>query len=137
MIAKGKRGRILIAIVVSMFLFLGVAFFFASKLSSRIRINAETVKQIHNGMSEQEVERLLGGPAGDYSRHSPFGMVGNVFEGHIVGAPPPRIAAIKKWKSDDGEVWVAFTDKGEVYRTVSFFLHQKTLWEKLKDWMPW
>jgi hypothetical protein len=91
-------------------------------------ITRANVEQIHDGMTREAVEELLGGPPGDYrtpgSRHSQF----EIQFGY------PGNSTLEQWDGDQGLVLVAFNQQGLVvahrfYETPS---DDESLFEKIR-----
>jgi hypothetical protein len=68
----------------------------------RSRINSDSLQQIQLGMSEDEVEAILGGPAGDYSS----GPCIVILFGKCFCSDPSRT-----WRGDDLDIAVWFDDR--------------------------
>src|SRR5262245_44517658 len=80
----------------------------------RHRITEEGYKAIKVGMSQEDVEKLLGLPAGDYTKHSiGFPLCG-------FGVPHETFGSLDslketlEWRSDDGEIHIGFDHDGRV-----------------------
>jgi HAMP domain-containing protein len=80
----------------------------------RQRINAATTAQVRAGMTEREVEHLLGGPAGDY-------RTGAVTLDRGAGGAVPTLMDNGRfldrhqwWHGDDGSLWVGFGGDGRL-----------------------
>ncbi len=92
-------------------------------------ISEATVARIQPGMTKAEVERLLGGPPGDYTTRS---MVWALEISRLV---PPGTPA--SWLSDEGEATVYFDEEGLV--TGAYFDHAfdgpESLLDRLRRWL--
>jgi|SRR5262245_16663444 len=69
---------------------------------------AERVGRIRPGMTQAEVDAVLGGPPGDYS----------TYPGKGLGGPPspPRVGFYADWRWNEGFLRVHFDDTGRVIR---------------------
>jgi hypothetical protein len=82
-------------------------------LTPRPRIDPDSFEQLQIGMSEHDVERVMGAPAGDYSRSGRrifYGLV-DIIEGPRRRWPEFRA---KEWRGDEFGVIVAFDEDGRV-----------------------
>jgi hypothetical protein len=98
----------------------------------RGRVTLATRTLIRPGMSQAEVEAVLGGPPGDYATR-PLVYTRNELEieGDIWG---PRSAT---WRADDGRLLVVFAEAGKVQGTVCIpgsATRQPSLAERVRDW---
>jgi hypothetical protein len=75
-------------------------------------VNEAAAARVQPGLTEAEVEAVLGGPAGDYR----VGSRAVTFE---VGLAPPPGHVLKTWRGDDGLVLIQFGPDGRV-AAVSF-----------------
>src|SRR5262245_45668655 len=76
-----------------------------------VDVRLETYKQIELGMSNDEVEAILGGPAGDYSSREGIRYVPESF-GKVYSADWPAEYMEKKWSTDGYAIWVFFGPDG-------------------------
>jgi hypothetical protein len=93
------RRRLLLALGV------GLAVLTAAGISRRRRISLARVGEIREGMRQEEVEAILGGPPGDYKTHDIVFAKGWPLRGN---------AQTREWVTDDGLVLVVFKDDGTV-----------------------
>jgi hypothetical protein len=75
----------------------------AAGISRRRRISLIRVGEIREGMRQEEVEAILGGPPGDYKTHDIVFTKGWPLRGN---------AQTREWVTDDGLVLVVFKDDG-------------------------
>jgi hypothetical protein len=73
----------------------------------RVVVTQETLAKMHVGMTEAEVEELLGGPPGDYTRDQP------ALEPPRVLNEEPRMT-MARWAGWDGRIVVFFDHRGRV-----------------------
>jgi hypothetical protein len=99
-------------------------------------INLENFAKIQPGMSESDVEAILGGPAGNYSS-------GNYSSGWVktksplrvwTGWPPP---VEKAWITDEGCIVVLFDESGKVMSAQFWepIVLEESLLEKVRRWL--
>jgi len=88
-------------------------------------ITFENLQQIQAGMTEQEVETILGAPAGDYS-NGRTRMWGGVSISKGVN---------KKWIADDCAIEVAFAPNGRVGGLCITDARPETWIDKLRRWL--
>jgi hypothetical protein len=69
-------------------------------------VTYENYKKITAGMTREQVEKLLGGPPGDYSICGPVVLICGGNEWWLPQDP--------RWIGDEGEIIVRFTDDGRV-----------------------
>lgn len=98
-----------------------------SVIRPRHCINRDGFERIRVGMTEEEVESVLGRPPGDYSTrvHWTFG------ETHGVIRDWCQWTEEKRWKSDEGEIAVYF-DAGCVVHTEYNFLRDKSYLDRFR-----
>jgi outer membrane protein assembly factor BamE (lipoprotein component of BamABCDE complex) len=95
-----RKGSCLVLILA---LFIGIPITVFSLVQSPSRIGKAQYDQIRVGMSANEVNRILGGPPGNYMTFSPAGFF------HIESQ---RIKGTRnKWEGDDGIIFVWFDDE--------------------------
>ncbi|HKA55663.1 MAG TPA: hypothetical protein VKJ47_18580 [Candidatus Binatia bacterium] len=95
----------------------------------RSRINAVNCAKIKRGMTEQEVERLLGAPAGDLTGK------GRVFlTGGETRALYPR-SDFKYWMDDDGVIEVRFDQYGKVEEAWFGRTYEPSLFEEARSYL--
>lgn len=114
---------------VLLFSLMSLALIVRSATIPRHPITREAFEQIRLGMTEQEVEAVLGGPPGDYSS----GTMTFVIEGKYrrgEGTEP------KDWASDEGHIRVWFGD-GKVAGRQFFdaIVIEDPFFNKLRRWM--
>jgi hypothetical protein len=120
------------------------------------RINNESYELIRPGMSEIEVEEILGGPYGQYFR----GKVRGAKPGNIIGPNPLIFRAYefrkgdlcqtvrlngdlvhdrKAWIADGLGIWVYFDEDGVVIDKEAHHLERdrESLREIVKRWIGW
>lgn len=93
-------------------------------LTPRSAINRTNFEAIRGGMSEAEVERLLGGPEGDYrTGEVEYDLAGGLWElDNVMSAPEVIRGEIRvrlaTWQGDEGIVSLFFDDEGRVLATM-------------------
>ena len=86
--------------------------------------------KVQKGMTQAEVEELLGGPPGDYQTGRGSGMF-------VIDFLSPGDSVSKEWTGDDGVALVAFDRSGRVV-TCQFFESARRDWSllaKLRHWL--
>ena len=121
-LAKPKNRRLLRfslrSLLLLTFVCAVVAFYFARKLK------VENFDEINVGMTQDEVERLLGGSPGHYGRKWGSGMM------TLEGSPKGRKEI---WTDDDTMFEVAFDEEGKVVGK-----HKRARYERhslISDWL--
>lgn len=116
----------------------------------RDRITVDSWKQIHLGMTEKEVERILGGPGTSYKD---FLAAIDRLEAQM-GKPPLIGKGIPVWEPDDGvegvgnsKVWQGRRGIMEIQFNQECYVKWKlfspmrptdpTFLERLSDWLGW
>src|SRR4051812_42356021 len=97
----------------------------------RHHINPETIACIEEGMTERDVEELLGVPAGDYATRP---VSGRFFE----GSTPRGRGVMKKWQADEATIWVWFDEEAKVTATfvpIVYFREVEHFLTKLQRWL--
>jgi hypothetical protein len=97
----------------------------------RYRINRESFKQIEVGMTEREVESLLGGPAGNHSgyiiihggRHMALESLGK------------ETAEIRTWVGDEAVIVLGFNKQGAVVWKQLIGMAREPLVDKIRRWL--
>jgi hypothetical protein len=100
-------------------------------LPPRHRINRDSFERIRDGMTEKEVESILGRPAGDYSSGCTF-----VFDAYH--GPPDKWVwrQPKRWTGDNGSISIYFDDgKVEKTRFQPVFVMPETPLQKFRRWL--
>jgi SmpA / OmlA family len=109
------RWRCLLALFVLVLLFAGITL-----LTSGSRINEKTYEQIEVGMTEEQVQAILGCPPGNYSMHGTtwLGSGPRIYWLHPEGSSSqfePDVVS-KAWITDDLLIGVYFDRDGRVDR---------------------
>lgn len=86
-----------------------LSWYFSHPSAPRRQLAHENFKSIHKGMSQAEVEELLGGPPGNYGRYVSGGSL-MTCEGYIY--PPGSIEKI--WCDDSNRFEIYFNTSGSV-----------------------
>jgi hypothetical protein len=88
----------------------------ASMTSREDRITRQSYNGIRAGMTEHEVEKLLGGPAGDYTNgwYAPPMIIGGcgLCDDELYRNVDVRVQL--EWTGSKGEVWIGFDERGRV-----------------------
>jgi hypothetical protein len=98
-----------------------------------VRVNQAQFQRIAEGMTEAEVEDLLGGPPGDYTWGRTYVICDSMasyamFDGEEV----------EEWRSDDAIIRVYFGPEGTMVRKKSedfLWMPPPTIAERVKDWV--
>jgi hypothetical protein len=90
---------------------LGVTFLSLKYFRTNIRTNRDSFDRVLIGMSEQEVEDLMGGPEGDYTS-GPHIVIPEGSHSMMLGG-----GRLKEWVSDEGGILVEFDSSGKVAST--------------------
>ena len=102
------RRRLLIAFgVFTILVAIALAVFILTR--TRVNIDPATAARISQGMTETEVDGVIGGPEGSYGRGSILGR--SEFD---VGLAIPGSAKRKRWSGDAGIILVWFDSQGRV-----------------------
>lgn len=105
----------------------------------RHRITGDTIHAIDKGMTEREVEAILGAPAGDYSAGKRGGLFINkhrVRDGDLTGPEMVKMWGGKYWVSDETSVWVRFNEAGKVEETwPGWVAYNDSFLTKLRRWL--
>ena len=133
---KGSWGRsIAIAGGVCLFLLM-VSWFWALKPAPS-RISAGTLDKIQPGMARAEVEELLGGPPGDYSRQQmiydpedPFVPTGQADDAELSLSPEDQ------WRGERLMIVVDFDGAGKVKWAVGLRPARSGWYQMLQRWLP-
>jgi hypothetical protein len=97
-------------------------------LSARKHLNVEGFSQIRPGMTQAEVERLLGGPPGNYGRYSASRSI-MTLEGYT--GPPGSVE--KVWCNDAHRFEIYFDQQDRVVGLHKRAGYQQTSW--LASWL--
>lgn len=118
-------------IVLVLFGSLGLVAFGVWSGRTQHHINREGFEGLRVGMTEEEVETVLGRPAGEY------GTVIIVWFDGYHGYPYPWVwTEPQRWISEDGAISVYF-DSGRVVHTEfnEVFVYEESLSDKVRRWM--
>jgi hypothetical protein len=106
------------------------------------QITADNIEAIKKGMTEDEVEAILGVPAGDYSSGQ-FG--GHFFENEknpdsdvVTGLELVKKRGGKIWAGNETSVWIHFDDSGRVTEKWCHFHAiptSESFLDKLRRWL--
>lgn len=91
-------------------------------------LKVENFAKIRYGMSQQQVEELLGGPPGEYGRNT--GDVWMSTEGYITPGETE-----KRWWDDENRLEVFFDNNGRVtrkHKRESYHRYKVTFWDRVK-----
>jgi hypothetical protein len=81
--------------------------------TQRDRLTWDSYAAIHDGMTEPEVEAVLGGPAGDRSTYRTDFCIAMTAEEHEAFRSK---LVTKTWVNDDALIWVGLDGDGQVAR---------------------
>ena len=100
------------------------------------RISIDSYNQIQEGMSQAEVEAILGGPPGDYSSRKWAGETRVGFPGGILSIGPLDNDRAKNWSGEELTITLWFDPAGRVIgRSASpEVVHRATLKGRLYRW---
>jgi hypothetical protein len=102
-------------------------------------VSIEQVKQLSDGMSEEEVLEVLGEPSPDESdlRQIEEGRVKMAVRAraHHVPAIPPAIPSyVKEWRMEGQRLQIGFDDNGKLMMMV-FIREQESICNKVRRWL--
>jgi hypothetical protein len=102
----------------------------AGALRPRHNISQAGFELIRAGMTEREVETILGGPAGDYTH-------GRVDPSECIPSGEWLLDG-KEWVGNESIVTVAFDEEGKVlHAQIREVPHLPSLWQRLRNLLPW
>ena len=136
-----KRKRLLIFVGLAVMLFAGYA---TLRLTAPPhRITPVNIAAIRKGMTEREIENILGAPAGDYASAQASAMYQNLtYHVDEDGKGWNGYELVKKWGgkvwvAEEGFLWVRFDDAGKVAETARHILVQQpeSFLAKLRRWL--
>jgi hypothetical protein len=99
-------------------------------------ITYRNISSIHFGMTERQVEHILGATAGDYS--NPKRDVGNLFRQSRLQALPAGYVR-KVWLNDAVGIALVFNSDGVVCRDpgeIARYIFQSSAWDQIWDRIP-
>lgn len=140
---RQRRRLLLLVLGFACFAVLG-AWLVACLTSQGDRISRESYNEIKAGMTEQEVEGLLGGPAGDYTNgrcHVPYiGNACSLCDEESYFAEIAEIRESRDWTGCKGLVSVGLNEGGRVVEKRFFPVvpsdpNAQTLLAKLRRWL--
>ncbi|MCI0376235.1 MAG: hypothetical protein L0215_01380 [Gemmataceae bacterium] len=118
------KKRRLLWIAATLVLLLGAGYAVLWLTGPGHRINALSFERIQEGMTEKEVEEILGVPAGDY---------GTKAHPELTVLP---LGDRKRWTSDDAQIVVDFDKRGlVVLKRLGFVRVGESIWQKLRRWL--
>lgn len=129
-----KPRRLILAVLGAAFLTTLVVFWITAP---RHPIGRDGCEAIQLGMTEREVEAILGGPAGDYTSGRPLVVVPAKPGPFLTAAEGRLISYVRFWKGDAGEVSVGFDRDGQVSckRFDELTSAPESLLAKLRRWL--
>jgi hypothetical protein len=96
------------------------------------RITIENIGAIRDGMTERQVETILGAPAGDYSSGVLFDMVTT----QMTGSELMEKHGGKVWVGVNGGIWIRFDERGKaVIRMSVSGPVRESFFAKLRRWL--
>jgi hypothetical protein len=119
-----------------------LAFFLAGSLSlwlwTRERITEENFSRIHAGMTQKDVENILGGPPGDYRRQKSIETYYKMEEHPVIVKVGPSSALHPVWWGTEGSIELDLSEDGRVQWTWYLYpLHSETtFWDRVRSWLP-
>jgi hypothetical protein len=126
---RRPRGRMVIAAVAVLAVLLGPTCLWLFLPSSRLK--AANFSRLKPGMTRVDVERLLGGPPGDYGPHADGSVDygdGSVLQ--VFAAPSAGVARPDTWTDDRNHFYVFFDNDGQVVAGSK----QSRFWRSPKGW---
>ena len=99
------------------------------------RLNVDGFSQIEPGMTQAEVEALLGGPPGNYGRYS--GKFGEMTQEAYL-APPGSVEKI--WCNDERRFEIYFDQEGRVvgkHKRAGYQQRFPRSWREVRAWVGW
>jgi hypothetical protein len=148
--SSGGQHRI---VAVSVLLVIALAFALLPWFSRQPRphITVENFRKVKHGMTQQEVEYILGGPSGDYASGHQYcvmaceGSTCSLFDNPRYGwkaIPPEQIqlvspnGRISVWRGADCAIGVAFDENGRVSHVgVGWAWQEPTILERIRVWL--
>ncbi len=112
---------LLTAVVVCSFLLLAPA---------RSRITEANCDKIQEGMTQREVEAILGGPPGDYATRPYNREIGMIVGLHLQNAED---YVSKEWIGDEGIITIEFYKDGTVVWTDWRPFRQPDIWDRMEQ----
>jgi hypothetical protein len=103
----------------------------------RSGITRANYERIQEGMVEQEVEGILGGRAGNYSRFPDKEAGLWAMDPDDPQFDRQYFRGREVWVGDDLAVAVWFDDHQRVVRKAAFAVPKQSVWDKLRRWLPW
>jgi hypothetical protein len=102
------------------------------RLSAPPRINWDDFRQLKAGMTQEEVEAILGGPPGDYSAGPPQNK-----QNITISFADDPILTRKEWRSDTLKIAVGFDDQGRLARSgmAGDIGPRPSIWQRLRVWL--
>src|SRR4051794_23390992 len=101
------RKRVLMFLATALLFFGGfVGFLFLT--TPRHRINEDTIKLIKVGMTQADVEKIFGAPAGDYSGGAVWATINDG-----IGREPREVGAHLDWYGEETGIQVCFDSNGK------------------------
>jgi hypothetical protein len=100
------------------------------------RICRERFERIQEGMTQEEVEAILGRPPGNYREYRPLVFVGGADFGDVIWACQEPGFHVEHWTIDELRIEVGFRSNGTVLRKEYFdsgFRHD-SLWLRVRAW---
>jgi hypothetical protein len=106
------------------------------------RITQENILAIQIGMSEKQVEAILGVRAGDYYPVTPGGgsrLIGEFFGPHWLSRSNlAKKPGGKYWIGENAAVWVRFDESAhavEIWNGVTWAVREESFLDKLRRWL--
>jgi len=102
-----------------------------------VHITRENFERIQIGMTQKDVEEILGGPPGDYRQRKSIEYEGRSWHELIIKVQPTP-ASHPMWWGTRGAIQINLTEEGQVREKVHFdpIVIETTFWDRIRSWRP-